>query len=873
VSRRQLGNRSGATWAVVSAVALLLLSASWTRADSGRDIFAATAKLREYRAGVWRPSLDGPAGMERCASRYFQTVFDQRHLLSPNDRSDMSLAFQRPYNPGDGPWPTERPLDKILLTPNFKFWYVTEGRDAPPMEDVAPANGVPDYMDIMADAFERSYDFEVGQMGFKKPLSDYWVPNNGGDERIDVFCFAAPFLGVTVAQWFERVLPTAVTGTPWFGMNTRMYEFFGKEEGKRYIETTVAHEFLHGCQQAYNARLPAWVAESSATWMETRMYDGGRVDDGDAYDDVDYPGETDGVDQVYQQLRQWFAHPDKALSAGGGHAYGNVVLINYLTERFGVDFVRELYEEFTEGGSREYGNFWDLLATKGTNWAETFKTFTIWNYFTGERAAMFDGYRDAARYPPIGIHPQDRNNVYPTQRVYDERVIPAAMSSRYVVFEAPPGGIAGPFSIKIKGATVQELIDAGGLLDFENGEPSASFYRQWLEIVGLRGWAAPLIIEKRNGEIVLDEIFTFSLSQEGQKDFEGFGSDIKRITMIVTNIRPDADEPGNYISYSAGAKPQGRLENLRAAALETGGVQLTWDLVDLTDTREVYVIRKRFSPVNGDSDQDNFSDMADVLHAGDRDGNHIPDSPVQIMARLSATDTQFVDTTTFDDVLTTHPSFDPTQVKYFYAVVPVSGTGLMGTPALAPEGVTPVPAAAPAFMIATHEPTVGRWEIGIRATRQLNGPPNVAMGMPNGGQVQLALQKAGAQEWTTRYDHPTFPKAGTYSYSVTGRTLEGVEGKWILSGGAFRYAPSAVKPHVIITPNRVHRIGDGPLSFYPPGMDISIYDVTGRFVNKVQIDAKWDCTNSYGEKVTPGMYMFVAQDDNGFRETGRLVLK
>ena len=857
----------------MSCVALLLVLAVWARADSGLDLFSSTAKLREYRAGVWRPTLDGPAGMERCATRYFQSAFHDRHLLSPTERRDVSISFQRPYNPGDGPWPTERPLDKILLTPNFKFWYVTEGRDAPPMEDVSPANGVPDYMDIMAAAFERSFDFEVGAMGFKRPLSDYWVPNNGGDERIDVFCFNAPFLGVTVVEWFDRVLPTAVTGAPWFGMSTAMYAAFGKEEGKRYIETTVAHEFLHACQQAYNARLPAWIAEASATWMETRMYDGGLIDDGDQYDDLDYPSETDGVDQVYQQLRQWFQHPDKALTAGGGHAYGNVLLMNYLTERFGVDFIRELYEEYTEGGSREFGNFWDLLATKNTNWAETFKTFTVWNYFTGPRADLFDGYRDAERYPPIGIHPQDRNNVYPTQLVYDERVIPAAMSSRYVVFEPPPGGIPGKFSIKIKGATVQELIDAGGLLDFENGEPSASFYRQWLEIVGLRGWAAPLIIEKTNGEVVLDEIFTFSLSQEGQKDFEGFGNDIKRITMIVINIRPDADEPGNYISYSAGAKPRGVLENLQATALETGGVQLAWDLMDLTDTREVYVIRKRFSPVNGDTDRTNFLEDADALHAGDRDGNNIPDAPVQIVARLSATDTQFVDTTTFDDVLTGSSGFDPTQVEYFYAVVPVSGTGLMGTPARASEGITPVPAAAPAFMVATHEPSVGRWEIGVRATRELQGPPNMALDMPGGGRVQLALQKAGAKQWTTRYDHPAFPSAGTYRYSVTGETPEGVEGGWILSGGAFRYAPSAVKPHMVITPNRVHRIGDGPLQFYPPGMDIKVYDVNGRYIDTVQVDAKWDCTNTYGEKVTAGVYVYVAEDGKGFRETGRLVLK
>lgn len=851
-------------WGRVS-VGLLGLAIS---AFADESLSSATAKLRQYGRPVSRSVLP-----DRCATSSFQKVALEWDRLTPRERRELAPYFQRPSTPGGGPWPTQFPLDRKLKTVHFVIHYTTRGKDAPPVEDVLPQNGHPDYVDLVADAFERSYRFEVEMMGFKKPIEDSWGPNNEGDPRYDVYLFDAPFLGVTVSEWFDRVLPTALTASFWFGINSRMYEYFGKEEGKRYVETTCAHEFLHACQYAYNARLPAWVAEATSTWIEARVYDGGRTEDGDDYNDPEDSAETDGTDQVYQQIRQWFLKPDTALDTPGGHAYGNVIFINYLTERFGVDIVREIYEAFSDGASREFGNFWDLFATKGTNWVEVFKTFTVWNYFTADRAGLFPSYRFAHRYPPIGIHPQDVHRAYPVSRLYNENAMPEAMSARYVVFEPPPEGFAGTLSVKVRGASVDDLIAANGLLDFTEGKPDRTFYQRWLQIVGLRGWAAPLIIEKADGTVLRDEIFLYHFSQEGQRDIPGFGTDVRRVILILVNARPDTEERGNYISYAAGLQPRGRVSHLVAEAIETGGVRLTWQLDDLTDIRELYVIRKRFSPYDGDTDFSNFRDAREVFHAGDRDENAIPDASVNILARLSATATSYVDTAPFNDVFTGAANFDPSFVRYFYAVVPVNAFGIMGEPAIAADGVTPIPPAAPAFLVSTRELRTGLWSLFVRSTRPLREPPTLRVTLPDGSQVNVSLRALAEDAFEAEWDHPSYPRPGLYRYSLEGTSKEGVSGSGILVGGIYRYAPKTLQPRVQIFPHRVHRMGEGPLEFYPRGIKIRLYTPTGAFLRELDFDNKWDGTNSRGEPVVPGIYFYVAEDGKGFHETGKVVLR
>ena len=606
--------------------------------------------------------------IERCLTPHMTTIVEHWHRMPHIYRQEFQPLFQRPDKPG--PYGSMQGLPLTFRTIHFRFHYTITGPDAVPTEDISPMNGVPDYIDVCADAYERAYHIEIDMMGFKKPLDDFFMPDNGGDEKYDVYFFSGPWGGFTMPEWPDRVLSTAATYTFYFGMNSRLYDFYGKSEGKRYIEVTAPHEFLHSIQFAYNLFMPRWFMESSSTWIESVVYDGGREYDGDDINDPDEIGETDAYNDYLHLLRYWFLHPDWSLDVFNGiHEYGDVIWSLYLTQRFGTDIIRQVYENSTEGSYREMGNFWDVMFNNGTTLPEAFKTFTVWNYFTHDRD---DGkhYFNGHRMPPVTIHLDDMHSEYPVRKHFDSQEMPEHFSCRYVVFNATPG-VNQTLAIKVDGSD----ITSDSELDRLNG-------------VGLRGWGAKLIIEQSDGDTQVDEIFTFHRSQEGQKTFSDFGTKIRKITLILINLHPDLQHETDSIVYAAGEPPKGTLSTPAVAQKEDGKVVVRWELLDISGIKDVAIIRKRYAPSEMDSDNTNFR-LSEVLRASDKNGNGIPEGNINIVGVVSATDTQFEDTTIFDDIDISILD-DATAVRYYYAVVPVNELGIMGTPSIAANGITPV---------------------------------------------------------------------------------------------------------------------------------------------------------------------------------------
>ena len=641
-----------------------------------KEVFTAIRKLREVKSKMTYGY--SAKDMERCLTPYIVTLVENWDNLPTMYKNEFEGIFLRPDEPGST-FEASGPLPLSFETPHFKFHYTTQGPDAVYLEDL-DANSVPDYVEICAESYERAYYFEVEVMGLKRPLSDFWVRNNGGNDKYDVYVYYFPALGYTSGDCYQRVVASSYTIIPYLAMNSKIFDYFGKSEGKRYLETTSPHEFLHAIQFAYNAGMPRWFMEATSTLIESIIYDGGEVDDGDDIDDLDYIGETDGFDYYGHQLRYWFMHPDYPLDLFNGiHEYGDVIWGLYLTDRFGIDIIRQVYENTSQGSYRELGNFWDVLNNQGTNLAETFKMFTVWNYFTSERD---DGkhYRRGERIPPVAIHINDIHDIYPAKQFFDSETMPPHFSSRYIVFEPPPGENM-TIGIRVNGGDIKNENDL-----------------EQLKYTGLRGWGAKLIIEMDQGPPVVDEIFTYHRSQEGQKNYENFGDKIKRIVLILVNLHPDIESEDNYISYVAGKIPEGELTTPVLSHQGENAVRLSWDVVDLTDIKEVAIVRKRYDlEVSFDWDDSNLT-YEQALQATDLYNvntfyitpDNIPEGNIDIIACVNATDTTFVDTTVFNDIDITSNYFDPSVVKYFYAVVPVNEHGLFGKPSIAEEGITPM---------------------------------------------------------------------------------------------------------------------------------------------------------------------------------------
>ena len=631
--------------------------------------------------------------VEECFTDTFNILAQNWDRLPAVYQREFQGIFLRPGQPGS-PYGSVN-LPRKFDTAHFRFHYTTVGPHAPPLEDVNPMNGVPDYVDICAEAHERSFHVEVNLMGFKKPLDDFWAAENGGNHKYDVYLFQFPALGFTTTDWYNgRVLPTVVTFGPYFAINSRLYDFFGKSKGIDYIETTTAHEFLHGIQFAYNARMPGWFMEASATWVESKVYDGGLSEDRDDISDPDEIGETDAYDDYPRLLQVFLNQPDIPLDSRVGlHEYAAVIWAFYMTERFDVDIIRQVYGGATEGSYREFGNFMEVFTDHGTTLVEAFKTFTEWNYFTHDRD---DGkhYLNGHRFPPVTIHPHNMHDTYPVRVDWDSEAMPEPFSSRYIVFDPPPGIVMDEFAVKVDGADIAPIDTS--FLDVTDRAAIQNELRR-LDILGLRGWGAKFIVEKRDGTHEVREAFTYQRSQEGQITFNDFGGDIQKITLILINVRPDIEQvviPGGYfggsVSYMAGRPPAGILSTPTLSHEGDTGVRVQWQLENLTDIREVAILRKRAASSVENDELLPFQTATEVLNAADRNNDGIPDSDINIVGRVNATDTYFEDTTIFQDIDVEDTRFNPQTTRYFYAVVPVDAIGIMGTPSIDPDGITPI---------------------------------------------------------------------------------------------------------------------------------------------------------------------------------------
>ena len=825
-----------------------------------------------------KPSYNPNEVME-CATDSFVTIAKNWQNLPGTFRRELKPIFLRPGLPGSFFGDIE--LSEHFNTPHFKLHYTRRGPHAPPSEDFHPRNGVPDYVDLCADAMERAYHVQIDLMGFKKPYIDFWAAQNGGNHKFDVYLFTFPALGITTADWFEgRVLSTALTVAPYFMINSRIYDYVGKAEGIRYLETTCAHEFLHGIQFAYNAYMPTWFMEASATWIEVMTYDGGLIDDGDTLPDPDEPNETNSYNYYIHQLRRWFNIPDISLESRiGDHEYGSVIWALYMAERFGYDIIRQFFTNATDGSYREMGNFYDVFIDNGTTLAETFKTFTVWNYFTHSRANTnreLPGYRNADRFPPVAIHPNDVHTRYPIRADFNSESMPEHFSCRYIVFR--PNGIMPEFAIKIDGADLAP-IDMSNLTQTDQTRIQRELNRH--TFTGLRGWAAKFIVKKRNGSTEIREAFTYQRSQEAQMTFTDFGGEIQEITLVLINMHPDVEQViipggtfGGSISYMAGAPPIGQLSDAQVSQGNRGPI-VKWTLDDPTGIQEVAIVRKRY--ISETDELQPFQSADEVRAAVDRNGDGIAENDITIVGRVNTVQTQFEDTTVFQDIdidFTDPDNADYVHyVHYYYAVVPVDAMGIMGTPSIIPDSITPsvdTVNGAPTFFINTQPQRTGEWNIEVQSTYPLQSAPLLTVDSPNRDNYTIILTQETATKWRGTLHTNGFPPTGIYLYKIHGQTPTGITGNKIWKGQTFSYLPNNTNRNVLVAPNPL-RAGQGNqhLNFYPKGLTVEIYDILGNRIKVIDNASEWDCTNQRGENVCTGLYFFRATDGNGYQSTGK----
>ncbi|MGB8657647.1 MAG: MXAN_6640 family putative metalloprotease [Candidatus Zixiibacteriota bacterium] len=383
-----------------------------------------------------------------CATSIFLEAGWAKNRLSPQARAALDSLLGRPkYDP----YP-EYTYDSPAG--HFKLHYTTSGENAVYAADldVRPADGVPDFVNRCAEFFDHAWTYEIDTLGYRVPPSDYFYPDsNGGDGKVDVYLWNMEYLGLTI---FER---QANPDFPIYTGFIRILCDFSKWAGLHpdsldLPRVTAAHEFFHIIQGGYDATeneyvelpggsiitKPYWM-EMSATWMEDQVYD--------------------GVNDYVYYLPSFFRHPQwslKTFGSGQGdealHAYGACVWPIFLSEKYGVGIIKSIWEECGKIAGNNAIDYpggksaTDIaLEARSSTFDDAFREFTVWNYFTGNRARTQLYYSEGNLFPEVHVE-----QTYNSDTVYSPSGPnhPYGLGSNYVVFEptAKQGGIKLAFS-------------------------------------------------------------------------------------------------------------------------------------------------------------------------------------------------------------------------------------------------------------------------------------------------------------------------------------------------------------------------------------------------------------------------------------------
>ena len=229
-------------------------------------------------------------------------------------------------------------------TPHFCFNWVETTGDAPSPAD-ADDSGFPDYIEQLADVFERSYDVEHGAtseggLWWREPISDGTrggCTADGWEGRTDVYVKNIGALGL-----YGYAAPDPGQDDQTRHAFLVMDDDYSAAEFPGYggnalapMKVTAAHEYNHVVQYAYDILQDKWMFESTATWVEEKVFP-----------------EVDDYHQYMDPWSQLSTMPITRFSRDeGDKVYGSAVFNHWIDGQYGQDIVRLAWEQSIAQGS------------------------------------------------------------------------------------------------------------------------------------------------------------------------------------------------------------------------------------------------------------------------------------------------------------------------------------------------------------------------------------------------------------------------------------------------------------------------------------------------------------------------------------------
>ncbi len=295
----------------------------------------------------------------------------------------------------------ERPdyLPDTLGGENILVHYASTGFHAPYQGygDTNPANGITDYIDSVLAHFEYVRDLQIGSLGYNTPPTDF---GGGGDNRYDVYVenLGVGFYGFTTP---EDVVDQ-FRATSFINIENDFSGTYYRDNPVDGLKVTAAHEFFHAIQFGYDvfeydfddpfepSTFKPWWLEASATWMEDIAYD--------------------NIDDYLSYLRFFYGYPWMGLGTfsynygdpRAFHPYASCVWPIYLTEKYGVGIIKEIWESCgTIAGYNTLDATNDALLSRSSSLSTGFLEFSVWNFHTGDFADTIDFFSEGYLFPEV----------------------------------------------------------------------------------------------------------------------------------------------------------------------------------------------------------------------------------------------------------------------------------------------------------------------------------------------------------------------------------------------------------------------------------------------------------------------------------------
>ncbi len=250
-----------------------------------------------------------------------------------------------------------------------------------------------DWVTSAASAFNTVWAREITQYGYRPPKSDITSANHGPDGKIDIYLAdvgASGLYGYCTTDdpnaFDQNYLYWDVSAFCVVDNDMSPTQFQGAASGVPALQVTLAHEFFHAVQCAYDCFEDKWFSEGTATWMEDEVFD-------DVNDNLQYLASS--------QLRHPFVPLDFS-DLQYSYVYGAWIWFRFLSEYFGnangadPRIIRRAWEyaDGSSAGSDQFSLRAIASAIKERDWKlrYAYADFGVWNDVPGLAYSEGDNY-------------------------------------------------------------------------------------------------------------------------------------------------------------------------------------------------------------------------------------------------------------------------------------------------------------------------------------------------------------------------------------------------------------------------------------------------------------------------------------------------